>query len=116
MMLAAEIKDGFEVQKLLLTHDGKKDWNFYRNAAKTVLWPHIEEQYRAEMQGISDGVTARGVKLDIWDIVALNAAEEWSYYVKWYDDKHGIKSKPASAAAPEHCSAFVATGSYTKDG
>ncbi len=116
VMLAAEIKDGFEVQKLLLTHDGKKDWNFYRNAAKTVLWPHIEEQYRAEMQGISDGVTARGVKLDIWDIVALNAAEEWSYYVKWYDDKHGIKSKPASAAAPDHCSAFVATGSYTKDG
>ena len=42
-------------------------------------------------------------------------AEEWSYYVKEYDRVHGIKST-ASLAVPEHCSAFVATGSYTKDG
>lgn len=117
VMLAGEIKDGFDVQKLELTHDSKKDWGFYRTAAKSVLWPHIEQQYREELQGIADGVTARGVKLDVWDIVALNAAEEWSYYVKWYDHQNGKSdSKPASAAAPDHCSAFVATGSYTKDG
>jgi len=55
------------------------------------------------------------VKVDVWDIVALNAAEEWSYYVKWYDSNHGIKS-PSTVTAPDHCSAFVATGAYTKDG
>jgi len=47
--------------------------------------------------------------------VALNAAEEWEYYVKQYDKQHGIQSS-SSLVAPEHCSAFVATGSYTKDG
>jgi hypothetical protein len=114
VLLAAEIKDGFEVQKLELTHDGKKDWGFFRKAAKEILWPHIEQQYREELQGISAGVTARGVKLDVWDIVALNASEEWSYYVKWYDTQHGIAN--GKSAAPDHCSAFVATGSYTKDG
>jgi hypothetical protein len=69
------------------------------------------------MQGIADGVNTHGggMKVDLWDVVALNAAEEWSYYVKEYDRVHGIKST-ASLAVPEHCSAFVATGSYTKDG
>ena len=51
----------------------------------------------------------------MWDVVALNAAEEWSYYVSAYNKEHNIKSPP-SVTAPEHCSAFVATGSYTKDG
>jgi hypothetical protein len=114
VILAGEIKDGFDVQQLELTHDGKKDWNFYRTAAKQILWPHIETQYREELQGIADGVRSRGLKLDVWDIVALNAAEEWSYYVKQYDKAHGITDK--KSAAPDHCSAFVATGSYTKDG
>ena len=45
----------------------------------------------------------------------MNAALEWSYYVKEYDKAHGIQVR-ASVATPEHCSAFVATGSYTKDG
>jgi len=69
------------------------------------------------LQGIADGANAHGVgmKIDLWDVVALNASEEWSYYVKEYDRIHGIKST-ASLAVPEHCSAFVATGSYTKDG
>ena len=40
---------------------------------------------------------------------------EWSYYVTQYDKEHNIKSPP-SVTAPDHCSAFVATGSYTKDG
>ena len=35
------------------------------------------------------------------------------YYVPWLDKKNG---KPPSTHAPGNCSAFVATGSYTKDG
>jgi hypothetical protein len=40
---------------------------------------------------------------------------EWDYYVKEYDRQHHAKVV-ASMALPEHCSAFAATGSYTKDG
>jgi hypothetical protein len=118
-LLAPEIEDTLKVITLEVTHDNKKDWLFFRDAAKEIMWPRIEAEYREELQGIADGVNAHGLnqgsKIDLWDVVALNAAEEWSYYVKEYDRVHGIKST-ASLAVPEHCSAFVATGSYTKDG
>lgn len=113
-LLAPEIHDAFKVVALELTHDNKKDWQFFRTAAKDMLWPRIEQQYRDELQGITEGVNARGVKIDLWDVVAMNATLEWGYYVKQYDKQHGIAG-PA-AAIGEHCSAFVATGSYTKDG
>ncbi len=116
-LLAPEIADTLKVTILEQTHDSKKDWQFFRDAAQNMMWPHIEAEYREELQGISDGVNAHGVgmKIDLWDVVALNAAEEWEYYVKEYNRAHGIKST-ASLGVPEHCSAFVATGSYTKDG
>ena len=118
-LLAPEIEDTLKVTILEQIHGSKKDWQFFRDAAQNMMWSHIEPEYREELQGISDGVNAHGVKpgmkIDLWDVVALNAAEEWEYYVKEYDRAHGIKST-ASRGVPEHCSAFVATGSYTKDG
>ena len=114
-LLSAEIADLENVYKLELAHDNGKDWNFFRDAAKNVMWPRIDQEYRDELQGIADGVAARGVKMDLWDVVAMNAAEEWSYYVGQYDKDHNISS-PSTVTAPDHCSAFVATGSYTKDG
>jgi hypothetical protein len=108
-LLAPEIADAHKVVKFVLTH-GSKDWPFFRNAAEKVLWPHIEAEYRQEMEGMVEGLAAKGVNLDIWDIVATNAWLELDpYYVKWADHS-------ASRPTGEHCSAFVATGSYTHDG
>ena len=114
-LLADRIEDATKVTVLEQTHGRKYGWSFYRSAAKNMLWPKIEAEYREELQGIADGLRARGSKLDLWDVVALNAAMEWGYYVKEYDKTHGTQ-KSAELAVPEHCSAFVATGSYTKDG
>src|SRR5581483_9037939 len=112
-LLAQEILDAQREIKYEMGHDEKKDWQFFRDAAKDMLWPKIEQEYRDELQGIADGVTARGIKLDVWDIVATNAWLEWGYYTKWLEKQKG---NPVTAAPAEHCSAFVATGSYTKDG
>ena len=115
VLLSAEIVDLQKVFALEQQHDDGKDWNFFREQAKDVLWPHVEHEYRDEMQGIADGLKAKGAKLDVWDVVAMNAAEEWSYFVEEYDKEHKIASL-STVTAPDHCSAFVATGSYTKDG
>ena len=115
VLLAPEIAEMQRVFALELKHDEGKDWEFFREASKNVLWPHVEQEYRDEMQGIVEGLQARGVKLDLWDVVAMNADNEWSYYVEQYNKEHNV-ALLATTTAPEHCSAFVATGSYTKDG
>ena len=109
-LLAQEIEETQNVIKEGLTHESRKDYAFFRSAAETVFWPHIEEQYREELKGIVEGLNAKGARLDLWDVVVLNAWQELSpYYVNYAD-----KSKNVPTA--EHCSAFVATGTYTKDG
>ncbi|HUA62514.1 MAG TPA: C45 family peptidase, partial [Verrucomicrobiae bacterium] len=113
-LLAPEIRDTFSVVKAETLHDEKKDWSFFRKVAQDVYWPHVEQEYRDELIGIVEGLKARNVQLDIWDVVALNAWLELGYYDKWYDKAHG--ASPTNAATPDHCSAFAATGSYTKDG
>jgi Phospholipase B len=115
-LLAPEIADARKAIALLVTHDSDKDWQFYRDAAEKMLWPKIEAEYREEMQGITEGLQARGIKLDLWDVVALNASIELSgYYVPWYDQQRKGTATAAGVVA-DRCSAFAATGSYTKDG
>ena len=112
-LLAAEIQDNLRVISTEMTHDEKKDWEFFRKTAQEVLWPHVEQEYRDELTGIVEGQKAHGGKLDLWDIVALNAWLELPYYDKWLDKSKGITVAGNTA---DHCSAFAATGSYTKDG
>ena len=114
-LLEPEIEDVFRVLRIGMTHENKKDWGFFRTAAEKVLWPHVEAQYREELNGIVKGLHARGGEMDLWDVVALNAWLEMSpSYTNWYDKRHKLAVAPAPT--PEHCSAFVATGSYTRDG
>jgi Phospholipase B len=110
-LLAPEIQDAVHAVSFEFKHDEKKDWEFFRKAARDVFWPHVEQQYRDELNGIAEGIKARNIKLDVWDVVALNAWLEFPYYDKWYDH-----AKPGEKSLPDRCSAFVATGSYTKDG
>lgn len=114
-LLAPEIQDGFKAMQLTNTHDAKRDWSFFRETAQNVLWPHIEAEYRQELQGIVDGLKAHGVPLDLWDVVALNAMEEITgYYVPTLEKQQDSSARPTQKA-PGNCSAFVATGSWTKD-
>jgi len=115
-LLAPEIEDTENVFATMAPHEGKRPWTFFRDTAKSVFWPHIEPEYQQELSGIADGLAARGSKLDLWDVVAMNGYIEISdYYIPWLDARQG-KTSEAEAVAPGKCSAFIATGSATKDG
>jgi hypothetical protein len=115
-LLASEIADMVAVIKLETQHDTKRDWNFYRDTSRKMLWPHIDAEYQQELEGIAKGAQSKGIKIDVWDIVALNGSIELpSYYVPWLNKSEHAANVPR--IRPDgHCSAFIATGSYTKGG
>lgn len=113
-LLAPEISDAFQTFRLEATHNSGRDWEFFRRAAREMLWPKIDAEYQAELQGIVDGLQANKTKLDLDDLVALNAFQELpDYYVPWLNSR----TQALNTAQDEthgHCSAFIATGSWTK--
>ena len=114
-LLAPEIADGLEAVKLSATHSTKKDWKFFRDAGRQMLWPKMDREYQEELEGIVEGLKSKGVKYDLDDVIALNAMEELpDYYVPWYNAQHKVPGPRITS--PGNCSAFVATGRATKDG
>ena len=114
-LLSTEIDTAIQSVSYYLAHETKKDWQFYRHAAQNFLWPKLDREYKDEINGIAEGLQAKGLKYDSLDITAYNAMEELAfYYVPQLMDK--IKPGSGDNKAPGNCSAFIATGSYTKDG
>jgi hypothetical protein len=112
-LLSAEIQDAKRAVELSATHDTSENWSQLRAVAEKISWPKIPAEYRQELEGIAQGLKAKGVKLDILDLVTLN---EWMEFPYYYDSLHKQQSTPVTSSVPEHCSAFIATGGYTKDG
>jgi|WetSurMetagenome_2_1015567.scaffolds.fasta_scaffold12490_4 hypothetical protein len=111
-LLGNEIIDLRGALENLTQNSTGENWSFYRDESYRLFWKKIPAEYQEEMKGIADGVNAKlgEGKVDIKDIVAINSfLETTDYYVPWLNE---VKSSlPA-----EHCSAFVATGSWTSDG
>lgn len=114
-LLAQEIDTAIQVVKYSFLHGSTRDWAFYRNAAKDFLWDKLDREYKDEINGMVAGLKAKNVAYDSLDITAYNACFELAWY---YEPalQNAIKPGSADNKAPGNCSAFIATGSYTKDG
>jgi hypothetical protein len=77
-LLAPEIRDAQRLIAFLMQRDTQRDWKFFREAAREIMWPKIPEEYREELRGLSEGLAARDVKLDAFDLTAMNAWQELS--------------------------------------
>ncbi len=105
---------------------GKADehtWDTYRTTANALFLRGFDKEILEEMQGITDGANAAGAKflgrkLDLIDIVLANTEVELNELAAAMPmTATGMEgmlfAKPAYA---DHCSAFAATGSATRDG
>ena len=82
-----------------------------------MLWPHIDAEYQQELEGIARGAQSKGIKLGC---VGYRRAQ------RQYRELAVLLCSLAQQAASKpgmrkhrpdgHCSAFIATGSYTKGG
>jgi len=81
-LLAPEIEDAFKSVVLTNLRGTGKSRDFFRRAAREMLWPKVDAEYQAEVEGIYHGLQARGAKMNFDDVIWLNAMEELSdYYV-----------------------------------
>lgn len=114
-LLAHEIQDTIEAQKVYVEGAYKRDWQFFRETSMNLYWPKITGEYRAEIEGIANGVRAAGVSgIGLEDIVSLNGFDDTVSYHYWL--KANESRSAGSTGREEHCSAFIATGKGTCDG
>ncbi len=113
--LAEEIDDAIKMFKLFTKQNTGKDWKFFREAAKKMLWVKVDLEYKEEIQGMAEGVQIKKKNYDYVDLTILNGwIELCQYYVPYLAEK--MQQGAGDNKAPGNCSAFIATGSYTADG
>jgi hypothetical protein len=122
---ADRINESIEVLSYDVQHNGLP-WDYLRYCSKELCWRNIPPEYQQEIMGIAAGVRARGYRNVDWvDILTSNALFEVVSYLNWLlytgqplPEYSGWQLKPEHFVLPEigGCSAFIATGSYTKDG
>ena len=65
-LLANDIDTSIQAIQYLLTHETKKDWQFYRAAAKNFLWNKLDREYKDEINGIV-----------VWILLLLTPWKNW---------------------------------------
>jgi hypothetical protein len=107
-----------------------ENWRNTRRLANALFVRRFEREFLEEMKGIADGAAAAGARfdnrpVDLVDIVALNcwpeigtldaALEATPTGLEGLRFPHA-QPRAMPKPAPEHCSAFAATGPATADG
>lgn len=114
-LLAAEIDEAKRTLQAELQHDGQS-WASVKATTSKVFEKNVEQEYADELRGISDGMRAKGFAMDYGDVLTYNAhIEITGYYLPWQREQAGGPRQEVGNRR-ESCSAFVATGSQTKDG
>lgn len=117
-LLAAEIRDLFGRVRHYARHTWA-DWGFFRETARSLYQGKLPSEYREEIEGILAGLTARGVsEFDLVDLIALNGYFDTTSYYYWQRAEQARRRGQRLPPAEEHggCSAFMATGSWTRHG
>ncbi|GAA1862105.1 C45 family autoproteolytic acyltransferase/hydrolase [Microbacterium koreense] len=103
------------VYKYMTYQDFGMEYDFFVEHAVAMHKDKLGDELTREMEGIAAGLTAAGQPATIDDIIGINAWMEITDY--WWPANHEKFAKQGpQQARGTHCSAFVATGSYTADG
>jgi hypothetical protein len=111
-LMAPELADSQRTLDYITPNDTGQDWDYFVRAAARLYVKESMHEYLQEMKGIAAGATAAGTPMSWKQVLALNGSMELTGY--WYP---GILSGAYKDGLDKtHCSAFIATGSYTAGG
>ena len=111
-LMAAELAETERTLNYIMMNDTGQNWQYFIKAATRLWAKKIQGEYLQEIKGIAAGATSAGTPLTWQDVLALNGEMELTGY--WYP---GVLSGAYGDGIDNtHCSAFIATGSYTKGG
>lgn len=116
---AEDFKDIQRMLHFVCEEEYGRSWEFFVDAGKKYLKPTIKKEFPEfleEMEGIVEGINSAGGKTDVDEILAWN--NYFTLLDSWYStfSEDGVPAKKSEGGARDRCSAFIATGSYTKDG
>jgi hypothetical protein len=112
-LVADELSEILSTVEYITYQETGKEWEFFVQAGQDIFMPNMVEEYLEEMKGIADGATEAGTNITWEEVLAWNGYMELTDYW-WPNEEAGAYSD--QPGGKEHCSAFMATGSYTKDG
>jgi predicted secreted protein len=104
-LVATELEEALRVLRFRLLWDTGHEWSEFVQVAEDLFVPRGDAEWLDEIKGIAEGAQEAGVNITWQDVLAWNGYFELAEY-----------HFPNPAADREHCSAFIATGSYTEDG
>lgn len=118
---ANDFKDIQEMLHFVCEEEYGRSWDFFIDAGRKYLKPTIQTVYPEfyqEMEGLAEGINNAGGKTDVDEVLAWNnyftLLDSW--YSTYNDDGNKAGIKKSEGGAQDRCSAFIATGSWTKDG
>lgn len=109
-LLAFEIEEIIRCLKFLTYWNMGKTWSFFVNEAAQQFLHKLDKELLDEIKGIAEGAREAGVEVTWQEILTWNGYSELVYY--WWPFQKTGKTNGAVG----RCSAFIATGSATKDG
>ncbi|NMB79648.1 MAG: hypothetical protein GYA23_11210 [Methanomicrobiales archaeon] len=111
-LLAPEIRQELDATRYLTFQETGMPWEFFVNQSVQMFADRIDPEYREEIRGIAEGATAAGTPVSWQEVLALNAEMEVVDY--WWPTVQDDEYEKINDH--EHCSAFIATGSWTNGG
>ena len=110
-LMAPELSEILHNYKELTYLNTGKEWDFFVQNAVEQFAHRIDTEYLDEIKGIAAGAQEAGTDVSWEEILTWNGYEELVGY--WWPNELAGKYDHETH---DHCSAFLATGSATKDG
>lgn len=114
-LLAPEIRRGIKGIRTGWEHKTGTPWERLLTKASVFFLPGVDPECLSELKGMAEGLGAAGVATSALELAVYNGSTELSEYW-WPQELNRIRSEKTVNHPRESCSAFIAVGSYTRDG